>query len=174
VRVIVKMLPTEIKASKVLAELLAEEKKSSQNTDNYQRGVDAGALLPDVEAATRSNLAECAVAYLLKESWNMPLYSNRLHYIRKNIPDVGSDIDVKSLRTDFRLPVIEKDRGRRIYGCHVSEDYETVEILGWIHSVDAMKPEFYVEERKFKGYRVPLDKLNPSPPLPDYLRVLVD
>ena len=173
---IVKMLDSDIEASIVLGKLRTKEKINSEDTENYKAGKENGKLLPDDIANARSNISECAVSYLTDQPWNMPLYPNRYHYIRKRFADVGENTEVRTIRTDPRISITEKDRGRIVYGCAVSEDLREVEIFGWTLAEDVMIPEFYVEEtypdgRQYKGWRVPLTSLTPPPPLPKWLSV---
>ena len=173
---IVKMLDSDIENAIEIGKRRTKEKINSEDTDNYRAGKENGKLLPDDTANARSNISECAVSYLIDEPWNMPFYPNRYHYIRKRFADVGQNTEVRTIRTDPRISITEKDRGRVVYGCAVSKDLREVEIFGSIKAEDAMVPEYYVEETypngdSYKGWRVPLTDLTPPPPLPKWLSV---
>lgn len=171
---LIKMVPEDIEDCRVLAERRAKKKENSQNTENYQKGVDNNYLLAEDVAGTRSNLAERAVSYMLELPWNTPLYANRYHYIYGQVTsDVGLNIEVRTMRTNFNVPVKLNERdGLIIYGCAVSHDYEWVEVFGSITSEEAKNPKYYVEEPGFTGYRVPIEDLTPPPPIPSWLAVV--
>ncbi len=171
---LIKMMPEDITVCTGLAEIRAKIKENSKNTENYQKGIDNNYLLPENVAGTRSNLAERAVSYLLEEPWNNPVYANRYHYSYGQITsDVGQNIEVRTMRTIFKVPVKPNERdGLIIYGCAVSHDYEWVEVFGSITSELAKNPKYYAEEPGFVGYRVPLEDLTPPPPIPRWLAVV--
>lgn len=174
--VVVKMLETEIETAIALGKIRTKAKINSEDTENYKAGKENGKLLDDDTANARSNISECAVAYLTNQTWNMPIFSNRYYYMRKHFADVGENTEVRTIRTDPRISITEKDRGRIVYGCAVSDDLTEVEVLGWVNADDVMIPKFYVEEtypngRQYKGWRIPIEALNPPPPLPKWLSV---
>jgi hypothetical protein len=171
--VIIKLVPDDIIVISGRADTLVKLKETSQNTENYQKGVDGNYLLPNYEAYRLAFAAERAVSYLLELPWN-ELYANRHHYAYGRIvSDVGLNVEVRTMRTDFRVPVKPYERdGLIIYGCSVSDDLEWVEVFGSITSEEAKNPKYYVEDPTFTGYRVPLEDLTPPPPPPAWLAVI--
>ena len=171
--VLIKLVPDDIIVISGRAETFVKLKEKSQNTENYQKGVDGNVLLSDYEGNRRAFAAERAISYLLELPWN-ELYANRHHYAYGQIvSDIGLNIEVRTMRTDFRVPVKPYDRdGLIIYGCAVSDNLEWVEVFGSITSEEAKNPKYYVEDPNFTGYRVPLEDLTPPPPPPAWLAVI--
>jgi hypothetical protein len=87
---------------------------------------------------------------------------NSEHPRRVDHPDVGKNIEVRTLRTRAEVPIWEKDinKDALIVATFVSEAeyYTEVEVLGWIFAKDAQKTQFYSEFDN--SYRVPVTSLS--------------
>ena len=95
------------------------EKKGSVDKPNYAKGKANGVLEHELLANVRANICEWAVAKHYNLSWNYPLYPNDIHKDRKDLPDVGIDGEVRSIRTQTSIPFWSKDINKRIYGTKV-------------------------------------------------------
>lgn len=124
-------------------------KWDSVDRPNYA-GDNKSNMEPEIAANTRSIVAEYAVAKLYKKSFNFPFYPNEEHPFRKDIADVGSNIEVKSIRTRDAIPVFPKDirDGWILVGARVLDRdyYREVEVYGWMAMEDvANKAEWSIE-----------------------------
>jgi hypothetical protein len=88
----------------------------------------------------------------------MPWYPNNLHPNRKDLPDVGTNVEVRSVRTQTSIPFWKKDAGKWIVGTKVidPEYYTEIEIYGRILADDYMTDEYY--DSYISGWRVPVEK----------------
>lgn len=140
-------------------------KWGSIDRPNYA-GDNKAKLEPEIAANVRSIVAEYAVAKLYKMPLNFPFYPNEEHPFRQHIPDVGSFIEVKSVRTRDDIPVFPKDikPGRLLVGARVLDRdyYSEVEVYGWLPMEDVQRDEWkYAPEG---SWRIPLDQFNNSIP----------
>ena len=140
-------------------------KWGSIDRPNYD-GDNKRFLEPEIAANVRTIVAEYAVAKLYKMPLTFPFYPNEEHSYRQHIPDVGSFIEVKSIRTRDEIPLFPKDikPGRLLAGARVLDRdyYSEVEVYGWIRMEDAQKEEWrYAPEG---SWRIPLDQFNDSIP----------
>ena len=85
-------------------------KFGSEDRPNYA-GDNKRNLEPEIAANVRTIVAEYAVAKLYKKSFTFPFYTNEEHYFRKDIAEVGTNIEVKSIRTKDEIPVFPKTSG---------------------------------------------------------------
>ena len=133
-------------------------KFGSIDRPNYQ---NKNILEPEIAASVRTIVAEYAVAKLYKKPLTFPFYPNEEHGYRKDIADVGVNIEVKSIRTKDEIPVFPKDirPGWLLVGARVLDRdyYSEVEVFGWL-PMEAMKDEWkYAPEG---SWRVPLDQFS--------------
>lgn len=156
--VIVQLTQAEVRVCTQLAIERWLTKFGSEDRPNYAAGKRFGKLEHEVLANIRANVAEWAVAKQYNLSWNVPWYPNELHKARKNISDVG-DFEVRTVRTQPRLPFWKKDAGRIIYGAKVLDEeyFSLVEIFGWFEADKFMTDEYY--DKDIDGWRVPTDLL---------------
>jgi hypothetical protein len=131
-------------------------KFNSTDRPNYAAGKAAGKLEPELNANIRANIAEWAVAKQFNLGWNVPWYPNELHKKRSKIPDVGVDIEVRTVRTQDAIPVWPKDKAKVIVGAKVldTEYYSLVEIYGYFNASDAYKDEW--KDDSIQGWRIPV------------------
>ena len=137
-------------------------KWDSIDRPNYA-GENKAKLEPEIAANVRSIVAEYAVAKLYKKPLIFPFYPNEEHPFRKDIADVGVNIEVKSIRTKDEIPVFPKDirPGFLLVGARVLDRdyYSEVEVFGWL-PMEAMRDEWkYAPEG---SWRVPLDQFEQS------------
>jgi len=142
------------------------EKLESVNTRNYEKGKQEGKLEHDLIANARTMVAEFAVAILTERTWNGSfVYSNRFHEHREHLPDVGTNIEVRTIRTRDSVFIKEDDIGKVIFCCEVIDEdkFSRVKIHGYVEAEKAMLPE-YVDTYN-DGWRYPMDLLTlPTPP----------
>ena len=138
-------------------------KWGSVDRPNYA-GDNKRNLEPEIAANVRTIVAEYAVAKLYKMPLTFPFYPNEEHIYRQHIPDVGTQVEVKSVRTRDEIPVFPKDikPGRFLVGARVLDRdyYSEVEVYGWIRMEDVQRDEWkYAPEG---SWRVPLSEFNDS------------
>ena len=137
-------------------------KWGSQDRENYQ---DKSKLEPEIAANVRTIVAEYAVAKLYKKSFTFPFYPNEEHGYRKDIAEVGTNIEVKTIRTKDEIPVFPKDirPGWVLVGARVLDRdyYSEVEIYGWLQmeEIPAHNEWKYAPEG---SWRIPLNQFNQS------------
>ena len=155
---IVNISKEEVRICTMLAQERWLEKFQSQDRPNYAKGKQEGRLQHELLSNLRANVCEYAVAKTFNLIWNLPWYPNELHPKRKNLPDVGDNIEVRSVRTQSAIPVWKKDLGKWIVGTKVAdpEFYSQVEIYGRVKADDFMTEEYY--DREIDGWRIPVEK----------------
>jgi hypothetical protein len=139
-------------------------KFGSIDRPNYA-GANKAKLEPEIAANVRTVVAEYAVAKLYKLPMTFPFYPNEEHKYRKDFADVGSKVEVKSVRTRDEIPVFPKDirDGWVLVGARVLDRdyYSEVEVFGWIPMSDVQKEEWvYAPEG---SWRIPLNEFDTSP-----------
>lgn len=156
---IVKLSKEEVRACADVALNRWMMKFGSIDRPNYA-GDNKAKLEPEIAANVRSIVAEYAVAKLYKLPLTFPFYPNEEHSYRKDIADVGTNIEVKSVRTRDEIPVFPKDirDGWVLVGARVLDRdyYSEVEVFGWLPMEDVQRDEWkYAPEG---SWRVPLDE----------------
>ena len=137
-------------------------KFGSEDRPNYA-GDNKRNLEPEIAANVRTIVAEYAVAKLYKKAFTFPFYPNEEHPFRKDIAEVGNNIEVKSIRTKDEIPVFPKDirPGWLLVGARVLDRdyYSQVEVFGWLKMEDIPPHDewLYVPEG---SWRIPLDQFN--------------
>lgn len=148
-------------------------KVSSKNKPNYEEGKKAGKLEHQLVNDLRSILTEYAVAKYYALPHTLPFYVNSEHPRRVDHPDVGENIEVRTLRTAVEVPIWQKDVNKSavvVAGRVVDMDNpREVELYGWIHSRFATQPQWWFDEEQ--DWRVPVsaleevDSLRVAPPI---------
>jgi len=135
-------------------------KFGSTDRPNYAQGKKDGRLEHELQASIRSIVAEYAVAKLTKKPFNLPWYPNEMHPFRKDLPDVGGNIEVRTVRTYDEVPIWRKDADKAIVGCKVtdSEYFSEVEIYGWVMANDVIGNDSFADSY-IGGWRYPLTSL---------------
>jgi len=137
-------------------------KWGSVDRENYQ---DKSKLEPEIAANVRTIVAEYAVAKLYKKSFTFPFYPNSEHPYRKDIAEVGTNIEVKTIRTKDQIPVFPKDirEGWLLVGARVLDRdyYSEVEIYGWLKMED-IPPHDEWKYAPEGSWRIPQDQFNKS------------
>lgn len=138
-------------------------KFGSVDKPNYAKGKADGKLEHELLANVRANICEWAVAKHHNVSWNVPWYPNDLHPRRKAIPDVGSNGEVRSIRTQGAFPIWEKDRSKMIIGARVLDNdyFSRVEVFPSFFADDYMDPTHWDEY--IGGWRVTIEELLAGP-----------
>lgn len=135
-------------------------KKDSIDRPGYATGKRFGALEHELLANIRANVAEYAVSKYHGLPWTFPWYPNDEHQRRKAHPDVGTNIEVRTVRTRDSIAVWQKDvtKNAVIVAAKVTDDdyFTTVEIYGWFRAKDANRIEW--REPQIAGWRIPLSE----------------
>jgi len=161
---IMKLSKEEVRACADIALNRWMMKWGSVDRPNYA-GENKAKLEPEIAANVRTIVAEYAVAKLYKQSFTFTFYTNEEHPFRKDIADVGTNIEVKSIRTRDEIPVFPKDirPGWLLVGARVLDRdyYSEVEVFGWIKMEDVQRDEWlYAPEG---SWRIPLDQFSDEP-----------
>ena len=134
-------------------------KYGSQDRPNYAQGKAEGRLEHNLVADIRTLVAEWAVAKHFNLVWSFPIYPNELHPYRSKFPDVGTDGEVRTIRTQQGIPFWSKDAGKTIYGARVLD-------ADYFSRVELFKPfaadkNFYdhYKDDSINGWRVPVGLL---------------
>lgn len=156
---IVNLSKDEIRVCALLAVERWLTKFGSVDRPNYAEGKRLGKLEPEINANIRANVAEWAVARLYNLQWSVPWYPNELHVQRKDIPDVGNNLEVRTVRTQDSIPFWKKDTGKIIVGVKVLDEeyYSQVEIYGSFKADDFMDDIYYQSD--IGGWRVPIEQI---------------
>jgi hypothetical protein len=164
-KMIVKLTKEEVRACADVALNRWMMKWGSIDRPNYA-GDNKRNLEPEIAANVRSIVAEYAVAKFYKKSFNFPFYPNEEHFFRKDIADVGNNVEVKSIRTRDSIPVFPKDIrpdwilvGARVLD---SDYYSEVEIYGWMPMDQANQDKWWSVEMDGarQCWRVPQSAFN--------------
>ena len=135
-------------------------KFGSEDRPNYADGKKDGRLEHELLASIRTIVAEWAVSKATNTVYNLPWYPNELHPYRKHLPDVGGNMEVRTVRTYDEVPIWRKDAGKAIVGCKVvdTEYFTEVEIHGWVMADTVIGNDYYTDPY-IGGWRYPLASL---------------
>lgn len=139
-------------------------KFGSTDQPNYDAGKKDGRLEHELLANVRTIVAEWAVAKATNKPYNLPWYPNSLHPHRKHLPDVGGNMEIRTVRTQDAVALWKKDAGKAIVACRVtdSEYFTKVEVYGWVMA-DSVIGQSEYEDSYIGGWRYPLEKLTEFP-----------
>ena len=153
---IVELNKDEVRVCTMLAVERWLAKFGSVDQPNYAQGKVDGKLEPEINANIRANVCEWAVAKHYNLAWNNPWYPNALHKKRYPLPDVGENLEVRSIRTQDSIPFWGKDKEKVIVGtkCLDLEYFSQVEIFGVAYPEEFMKSEYY--DSYINGWRIPI------------------
>jgi len=164
--VIVKLSKEEVRACADIALNRWMMKWGSIDRPNYA-GDNKQYIETEIDANVRTIIAEYAVAKLYKQSFTFPFYPNEEHLYRKDIAEVGRNVEVKSIRTKDEIPVFPKDirEGWLLVGARVLDRdyYSEVEVYGWLPMEEIPNHD----EWKYApegSWRIPLTEFNDSNP----------
>jgi hypothetical protein len=157
--VIVNLTKDEVRVCTLLAVERWLTKFGSIDRPNYADGKKAGRLEPEINANIRANVAEWAVAKAYNLQWSVPWYPNELQPQRKDIPDVGHNLEIRTVRTQDSIPFWKKDTGKTIVGVKVIDEeyYSQVQIYGSFVADNYMTDEYYRAD--IGGWRVPVEQM---------------
>jgi len=165
---LVKLSPEEVRACADAGLNRWMMKFGSIDRPNYA-GDNKSKLEPEIAANVRTIVAEYAVAKLYRKSFTFPFYPNSEHGYRKDIADVGTNIEVKSIRTKDEIPVFPKDirDGWILVGARVTDRdyYSEVEVFGWLRMEQVQRDEWLYKPEG--SWRIPLDQFNESLVIPE-------
>lgn len=153
---IIELSKDEVRVCTMLAVERWLTKFGSTDQPNYAQGKADGKLEPEINANIRANVCEWAVAKHYNLAWNNPWYPNALHKKRYPLPDVGENLEVRSIRTQDSIAFWGKDKEKVIVGtkCLDLEYFSQVEIFGVAYPEEFMKSEYY--DSYINGWRIPI------------------
>ena len=153
---IVKLSKEEVRVCTMLAVERWLTKFGSTDKPNYLKGIEEGKLEHELNANIRANVAEWAAAKHYNISWNVPWYPNELHTQRASIPDAGTNVEVRTVRTQQGIPVWAKDNSKTIVGTKVldTKHFSKVEVFGYYLAENAYKDEW--KDDYIGGWRIPI------------------
>jgi hypothetical protein len=132
-------------------------KFGSTDRPNYALGKANGTLERELQANVRANVAEYAVAKLYRMPWTVPWYPNEEHPYRMDHPDVGTNVEVRCIRTRDAIPVWKKDvnKGAVIVGAYVEDQeyFSSVKVFGYLPVEECQKDEWWTPYEN--SWRVP-------------------
>jgi hypothetical protein len=157
--VIIELSESEVRVCSTLAIERWLTKTGSVDAPNYAKGKSEGILEHDLLAGIRANVSEWAAARVFNISWNLPWYPNHLHKFRHDIPDIGKDGEVRTVRTRDAIPFWDKDLKKVIIGTKILDDvyFKVVEVYGFIHAAAYATDEF--RDESINGWRVPITRM---------------
>jgi hypothetical protein len=97
------------------------------------------AMEEDRNAQVAAAICELAVAKYVNQYWHAGVWHRTDHGKYKSIADVGSNIEVRRVRTRDAVAVRKKDSGKVVWGAKVADpEYRTVELLGYVSADDVI------------------------------------
>lgn len=133
-------------------------KRKATDKPGYAAGKASGKLQHELLANITANIAEYAVAKQFKQPWNFPWYMEDEHRHRKDHPDVGTNIEVRTVRTQNAIPIWQKDITKQaiIAAAKVTDtDYfSTIDIYGFYKATEARRDDW--RDDFINGWRIPL------------------
>jgi hypothetical protein len=120
------------------------------------RHYDRSKMEADRNAQAAAALCEIAVAKYTNKYWHGHVWHRTDHWKHRAAADVGTDIEVRRVRTRPAVAVRRSDAGRQVWAARLADDeYTKVELLGVIDA-DSVIATF--EDGETWGY-VPLARL---------------
>lgn len=93
---------------------------------------DRSKMEDDRTAQVASALCELAVAKVSNRYWHAHVWDRRDHNIYRNLPDVGSNIEVRRCRTRDAVAVRRTDAGKVIFAARVvGDEFREVDVIGY-------------------------------------------
>jgi hypothetical protein len=128
-------------------------KLDSTDKDSYAMGRKNKYLEHDLVNSVRANISEWAVAQHYALGWNGGItYTNDQHKRRRYLPDVGTNVEVRTRRTggEFAFWEYEVDKEGFAVFTEVVDDttFKEVRILGWLPIKDCARPEYWDKDQK--------------------------
>jgi hypothetical protein len=144
-------------------------KQGSTDKESYAMGRKNKYLEHDLLNSVRANISEWAVAQHYALGWNGGItYTNEQHGRRRYLPDVGTNVEVRTRRTggEFAFWEYEIDKEGFAVFTEVVDDntFQEVRILGWLPISRCGLPEYWDKDQK--RFYVPLEALEDPMSLP--------
>ena len=148
------MVVSDYKVKGVLIKLSDDDLAQAKAVGDGRNAANAGSkdkpyydrsrMEPDDIASFAAAAAECAVARALNKKWHAKVWPAHEHWLHKNEPDVGENIEVRRLRFPHRpLAVRQKDLGQNkflVLAYPIPETgYRFVDVIGWIDADEAWR-----------------------------------
>jgi len=157
---IIEMSKDEVRVCTNLAVERWLTKFGSVDRPNYAEGKSQGKLEHELLAIVRANISEWAVAKVFNETWSLPWYPNELHPRRKELADVGTNYEVRTIRTRDAIPFWEKDISKMIVGTKILDEEYYSSVLVY----NRFDPTYYMSNQyrddSIGGWRVPVSELS--------------
>lgn len=139
------------------------QKRDSKDKESYAIGRKNKYLEHDLLNDVRANVSEWAVAKHYALGWNGGFtYPNSEHGRRRYLPDVGTNVEVRTRRTGGEFAFWDYEVNKEGYAVftEVVDDntFEEIRIVGWLPIEDCGKPEYF--DNGNKRFYVPTEALN--------------
>jgi hypothetical protein len=144
-------------------------KQGSTDKESYAMGRKNKYLEHDLVNSVRANISEWAVAQHYALGWNGGItYTNEQHGRRRYLPDVGTNVEVRTRRTggEFAFWEYEIDKEGFAVFTEIVDDstFAEVRILGWLPIKRCSLPEYWDKDQK--RFYVPATDLEDPMSLP--------
>jgi hypothetical protein len=94
---------------------------------------DRARMEEDRNAQAAAAICELAVAKYTNQYWHGGVWHRTDHGKYKTLADVGSNIEVRRVRTGNAVKVRRRDAGKVVWAARVADqEYKTVELLGFV------------------------------------------
>jgi len=136
--------------------------RNGQNRNSADKPYYDRTLMQDDETASfAAAAAEAAVAQALNLEWHAKVWPASEHYLHRDEPDVGRNVEVRRIREPNNgLVVREKDLGKRkviVLAYPIPETgFKEVDVIGWLPAARAWEEG---DEYREQSRRVPQSKL---------------
>jgi len=121
---------------------------------------DRALMEEDRKASVSSALCELAVAKHLNQYWHASIWCAAAHKKHRNPPDVGTNVEVRRLRTAPGVAVRQTDAGRTVWAARIDDpEFRSCLLLGSVDANYALKAGIHVPGKDY--VLVPTDELDP-------------
>jgi len=120
---------------------------------------DRALMEEDRKASVSSALCELAVAKHLNQYWHASVWCAAEHQRHRKLPDVGSNVEVRRLRTAPGVAVRQGDAGRTIWAARIDDpEFRSCVLLGSVDANHALKTGIQVPGKDY--VLIPTDELD--------------
>lgn len=129
---------------------------STKDAAHYDRAL----MEEDRKASVSSALCEIAVAKHLNQYWHASVWCASEHAKHRKMPDVGTNIEVRRLRTAPGVAVRQTDAGRCVWAARIDDpEFRSAVLLGSVDADYALKTGRHIPGKDY--VLIPTDELDP-------------
>jgi hypothetical protein len=93
----------------------------------------------DRSAHVAAAICELAVAKATNRYWHGHVWDRAAHAKHRNAPDVGTNIEVRRVRTRDAVAVRRSDAGKIVFAARaIAPEFTEVDVLGYVNADDAL------------------------------------